>query len=54
MNKAVLILCAACGFFAGVCVGMMIGRGGNSFGCNNGTTYLNRNMEDTVDEEAEG
>ncbi len=36
MNKLLYILLTVCGFFAGMCVGMIIGRGGNSFGCNNG------------------
>ena len=42
MNKLSIILLTACGFLAGMCVGMFLGKGGNSFGCNNGTTYINK------------
>ncbi|MBQ8841973.1 MAG: hypothetical protein IJZ65_05005 [Ruminiclostridium sp.] len=40
MNKITVIAIAAASFFAGLCIGQVIGNSGG-FGCNNGNTFIN-------------
>ena len=40
MNKITVIAIAAASFFAGICLGQIIGNNGG-FGCNNGNTFIN-------------
>ena len=40
MNKITVIAIAAASFFAGLCIGQIIGNSGG-FGCNNGNTFIN-------------
>ncbi len=40
MNKITVIAVAAASFFAGLCIGQIIGNSGG-FGCNNGNTFIN-------------
>ncbi len=40
MNKITVIAIAAASFFAGICIGQIIGNSGG-FGCNNGNTLIN-------------
>ncbi len=54
MNKITVIAVAAASFFAGLCVGQLIG-GSGGFGCNNGNTFINNygkddNYSDNFDE----
>ncbi len=40
MNKITVIALTAAAFFAGICIGQIIGNSGG-FGCNNGNTFIN-------------
>ena len=40
MNKITVIALTAAAFFAGICIGQLIGNNGG-FGCNNGNTFIN-------------
>ncbi len=45
MNKVTVIAIAAASFFAGLCLGQIIGNSGG-FGCNNGNTFINNYGKD--------
>ncbi len=45
MNKITVIAIAAASFFAGLCLGQLIGNSGG-FGCNNGNTFINNYGKD--------
>ena len=45
MNKITVIAIAAASFFAGICIGQIIGNSGG-FGCNNGNTFINNYGKD--------
>lgn len=45
MNKITVIAIAAASFFAGVCLGQLLG-GNGGFGCNNGNTFINNYGKD--------
>lgn len=45
MNKITVIAIAAASFFAGICLGQLIGNNGG-FGCNNGNTFINNYGKD--------
>ena len=45
MNKIAVIAIAAASFFAGLCLGQLIG-GNGGFGCNNGNTFINNYGKD--------
>ena len=50
MNKITVIAIAAAAFFAGLCLGQLIGNSGG-FGCNNGNTFINNYGKDEYDYE---
>ena len=53
MNKITVIAIAAASFFAGLCIGQIIGNNGG-FGCNNGNTFINNyGKDDEYDEYSE-
>lgn len=45
MNKITVIAIAAASFFAGLCLGQLMGNSGG-FGCNNGNTFINNYGKD--------
>ncbi len=45
MNKVTVVAIAAASFFAGLCLGQLIGNSGG-FGCNNGNTFINNYGKD--------
>ncbi len=45
MDKLTVIAIAAASFFAGICIGQIIGNNGG-FGCNNGNTFINNYGKD--------
>ncbi len=45
MNKITVIAITAASFFAGICIGQIIGNNGG-FGCNNGNTFINNYGKD--------
>lgn len=45
MNKITVIAIAAAAFFAGLCLGQLMGNSGG-FGCNNGNTFINNYGKD--------
>ena len=45
MNKITVIAIAVASFFAGLCIGQIIGNSGG-FGCNNGNTFINNYGKD--------
>ena len=50
MNKITVIAIAAASFFAGLCLGQLMGNSGG-FGCNNGNTFINNYGKDEEDYE---
>lgn len=51
MNKVTVIAIAVASFFAGICLGQLIGNSGG-FGCNNGNTFINNYGKGDEDEDA--